>query len=409
MGPIALFDKSLLQALSVDEAVLFDYFFYPVVVPIFFVETLADLSKDFEGKRDPEKVVGAIAYKVPEMHGGPCAFHGSLGLASLMGQDPPANGQIPVAGGRPVLVNGKHSVVYDQSPEAQAFSRWQNGAFEEVERSYAVKWRKIVASINLGHLAEATSRYGIDPKSAKNLSQVRELAADVLREISRAEQIQLAFDALKIPENLQQRVIARWHEEENPPLEYFAPYAYHVTLVETLFSLALASGKISSDRPSNRCDISYLHYLPFCNLFTSSDKLHRDCAPLFLRKNQEFVWGQDLKADLSSQNLFLQKLSEEQRNQGLIRLAPTPSEGLIRDLWQRYLPASLAPEREAMLSKAGESALVDKLNKLVESPRVPRPPNGLFEADVESVSIQRMMYKKRGSWFQLPKDLPGPP
>ena len=45
MGPIALFDKSFLQSLSVDESVWFDHFFLPVVSPLFFVETLADLAK----------------------------------------------------------------------------------------------------------------------------------------------------------------------------------------------------------------------------------------------------------------------------------------------------------------------------------------------------------------------------
>jgi len=46
VGPIALFDKSFLQSLNVDEAVLFDHFFLPVISPLFFVETLADLSRE---------------------------------------------------------------------------------------------------------------------------------------------------------------------------------------------------------------------------------------------------------------------------------------------------------------------------------------------------------------------------
>lgn len=45
MVPIALFDKSFLQSLSVDKSVWFDHFFLPVVCPLFFVETLADLTK----------------------------------------------------------------------------------------------------------------------------------------------------------------------------------------------------------------------------------------------------------------------------------------------------------------------------------------------------------------------------
>lgn len=42
MGPTVLFDKSALQALSMDESVWFDTFFGVNVVPIFYVETLAD-------------------------------------------------------------------------------------------------------------------------------------------------------------------------------------------------------------------------------------------------------------------------------------------------------------------------------------------------------------------------------
>jgi hypothetical protein len=35
MGPIALFDKSFLQAISLDESVWFDHFFLAVVCPLF--------------------------------------------------------------------------------------------------------------------------------------------------------------------------------------------------------------------------------------------------------------------------------------------------------------------------------------------------------------------------------------
>ena len=49
VGPILLFDKSALQSLSVDEAVWLDTFYYPVITPLFFVETLADLEKEVDG------------------------------------------------------------------------------------------------------------------------------------------------------------------------------------------------------------------------------------------------------------------------------------------------------------------------------------------------------------------------
>jgi hypothetical protein len=65
-GPLTLFDKSALQSFSLDEAVWFDNFYATIISPLFFVETLADLSKEVEQGRTPEQVVGTIAAKTPE-------------------------------------------------------------------------------------------------------------------------------------------------------------------------------------------------------------------------------------------------------------------------------------------------------------------------------------------------------
>jgi hypothetical protein len=75
MGPIILFDKSALQALSIDESVWFDQFFLPVICPIFFVETLADLEKSIRTGRTPEEEVGLIAVRTPQMSGQPNVNH----------------------------------------------------------------------------------------------------------------------------------------------------------------------------------------------------------------------------------------------------------------------------------------------------------------------------------------------
>lgn len=41
-----IFDKSFLQSLSVDESVILDQMFSCVITPLFFVETMADLTKE---------------------------------------------------------------------------------------------------------------------------------------------------------------------------------------------------------------------------------------------------------------------------------------------------------------------------------------------------------------------------
>jgi hypothetical protein len=119
-GPNILFDKSFLQSLSLDESVLFDHFFHPVICPLFFVETLADLEKAVRQGRTPEQEVGIIADKVPETSGFPNLHHTHLGIANLIGREVIMDGRVMVAGGRPVRVEGKSGVVHEQSPEAGA-------------------------------------------------------------------------------------------------------------------------------------------------------------------------------------------------------------------------------------------------------------------------------------------------
>jgi hypothetical protein len=63
VGPITIFDKSALQALSLDEAVWFDNFYLGNITPLFFVETLADLERIDAKRLSPEEVVGGLAAK----------------------------------------------------------------------------------------------------------------------------------------------------------------------------------------------------------------------------------------------------------------------------------------------------------------------------------------------------------
>ena len=65
MGPITIFDKSLLESLSLNEAVGFDNFLYSNITPLFFVETLPDLGKAVRVGRTPEQEVRIIADKAP--------------------------------------------------------------------------------------------------------------------------------------------------------------------------------------------------------------------------------------------------------------------------------------------------------------------------------------------------------
>src|SRR5207302_5301244 len=122
-------------------SLFFDKFFLSVLCPIFHVETLADLAKAEREGRTPEQEVGFIADKTPELNVGICAGHQMICLNSFLGDEMPMDGRVPKAMGREVRVHGQRGVVYEPSAEEQAYSRWQERRFLEVERRFAKSWR----------------------------------------------------------------------------------------------------------------------------------------------------------------------------------------------------------------------------------------------------------------------------
>jgi len=407
LGPITLFDKSFLQALSTDEAVWFDNFFYPVVAPLFYIETLADLYKKPRHGKTPEEEVGIIAAKTPQLHGGPCYFHMELCVQDLLGNPVPMTGQIPMAGMRQVVRDGKEGAIAEVSREAKAFYRWQNGAFFDVERLHAREWRIQVENIDLSAIENAMKQIGINSKTCKSLDAALGLADAVVSGLTKTpSRFDGMLEVLEIPQQLRIHVKERWKRRGRPLLRAFAPYAAHVLRVELFFRAALGANLVASTRPSHKVDMAYLFYLPFCTLFTSSDKLHRQCAPLFMRSNQEFVWGLDLKAELGALNAHFSAMPVEVRLQGLYKFAnrlPAESQGLIRKLFERHTPNLLKPAAvvdPAEINKDTHKKLLEDVKSWESAPTVSASRRSTSDA-VETMIIKRSISRTRGSWVQI--------
>ena len=86
MGPMLIFDKSFLQSLSVDESVILDQMFSCVITPLFFVETMADLTKETARGRTAEQVVGGLAERTPVAHSYINTYHKQVIRYDLLGQ-----------------------------------------------------------------------------------------------------------------------------------------------------------------------------------------------------------------------------------------------------------------------------------------------------------------------------------
>ena len=412
MGPITLFDKSFLQSLSLDEAVWFDAFFMPVICPIFYVETLADLAKATRLHRTADAGVRIVAQKTPELSGGPCSFHTELAVHNLLSHDVPMDGRIPRGGGRFVTGGGRTGVVYDDSPEMRAFARWQAERFSEVERQFAAGWRTALENADLDAIAEGLRSLGVNGKKCTSFEQAKATAQEIVDVSSNPlKQLEMAVRFFDVPRPYHRALIERWKRRGQPPLSTFAPYAAFVLTVEMFFHISIAANLISAERPSNRTDIAYLFYLPFSMMFVSNDKLHRRTSSLFLRPNQQFVWGPDLKSDLKRLNAHYLALPEAERNRGIMRIAKHPPiEGgyLTTTLWRRWMSDKAFSER-------GHAGAVDpgSSRKLVEELRAftrgaPLPHSQLPETtdDLEAMAITRTLHRRKGAWYLVPKDLP---
>lgn len=409
MGPITLYDKSFLQGLRLDEAVLFDHFFYTNTSPIFFVETLADLAKDLQD-RTPEREVQIIAEKTPQLHGGPNMFHGELCLGSLLGNDVSMIGQIVVPPAPPVSARGQTGVVFKEPPEREAFSRWQDGQFTEVERRFAKVWREALAKLDFQVIAARLNEIGVDAKNFQSLEEASDRAKRIVSGRGSYNLLEVAMTLQGIPVDFKELIIKRWKRQGYPQITKFASYSSFVLEIDLFFYTATAATLLSPIDVNNRTDLAYLYYLPFCMIFVSSDTFHRRCAPLFLRPDQEFVWGPDLKAALKKLNESYQSLSEEEKEKGLYEFAAQPppdDDCLITRLWNRFLkPTWRDATAKTPLNEERQKTLIKQLDEMSKAAPVSSGMVDVKNSDsLDYIVIERKVQKRRGSYWQLPKDL----
>lgn len=398
-----IFDKSFLQSLTIDESVILDQMFSCVVTPLFFVETMADLTKETARGRTAEQVVGGLAERTPVAHSYLNTYHQDVVLEDLLGRREEFDHRPAVAGGIPVRVKGKAGLVFQKSPEQDAFDRWQQGRFLEVEREFAQEWRADLANIDLSAIAKAWKSILRKEDRPRSHEAARNLARGAVNASGQNyRSLLMAHDLLGMPLQSLNAVVHNWKAAGSPPLRAYAPLAAHCLEIDLFFELCLSNGLISDQRPSNKIDISYLYYLPFADFFVSGDKLHRTTAPLFMDEKQRFIWGPDLKADLAALNSYFAALPEEQKAQGLFTLAskpPTEHCGLVANLWDARMPGWRVPKPSAPKMAPEKKAEILAMSRgLTDAAK--RSPLAYWNAgeDVDHLVIERHIPRERGSW-----------
>jgi hypothetical protein len=411
MGPILIFDKSTLESLSVDEAVWLDTHYSANITPLFFVETLADLEKEVGKGRTPEQVVGDLAGKTPTGGGRPNVYHTSLCVAELSGNPVEMRGVPVIGGGKPVVVGGRRGVVFRQQPEIDALQRWEKGKFLEVEHEFARAWRQLLSGLDLDLFyreGKATiERHG----RPRDLPEAKTMAVALLEKPG-SRYTRETLEAL-LPDDVRRVIVNKWRAEGAPPIRRVAPYTAHVLTVDLFFCIALGADLISRERPSNKIDVAYLYYLPFCMVFTSGDKLHARTAPLFLTENQIFIWGQELKADLAKLDAYYSGFPEEIKRRGVMSFAhfpPTDGNFLVARLWDKLMSArwreGAAGKRGPTLDDGKKKKIIEELTQMMDAPGMTRGGGDDFSTeDADAVVLEHRIPVFKGKWRLLPPEV----
>ena len=134
-----IFDKSSLESLNLDEAIMLDNFYMSDMTPLFFVECLADLEKAIRSKSTPEQLVGSLASRTPESQSYPNVHHSNILRGELAGRFDltTVRGRVVLAGGRHVLLADKKGVVFERSGR-----RWRSSAACEREEKGGLRRRR---------------------------------------------------------------------------------------------------------------------------------------------------------------------------------------------------------------------------------------------------------------------------
>lgn len=416
MGPVTIFDKSALQALSMDEAVWIHAFFLANVVPLFYVETLADLEKEVAEGRTPEAVVASLAEKTPSA-AFPNVYHRAPILGELAGDKIPMTSQALIGPGQEMKGrDGSVGVHIGVFPEAAALERWRTHDFLAIERAAAKGWRAELAEHDPTRLVGVLKN--ILPTDAA-ISDLEGLKAfiDSFCSSSEPEVIALALDVLDVPDDSKRFALIRWEAEGRPPFDRFAPYTTHVFKVDLLFYLGISRGFISGERASNKADMAYLYYLPFTNVFVSGDKLHRRTAPLFLRADQSYLHADELKQALLEFDEHYDGLAEELKQLGVLAFAslpPSDMDNAVTRLWDKHMHPDwreMAKTQEAALGKprdeaAGRTTVAEITARIEEAQPVSDEEATLGGGSAPDYAfIQRHVSAKKGRWRMVSKEV----
>ena len=246
---------------------------------------------------------------------------------------------VPVlGGGKPVISEGgKKGFLFEPRAEDAALLRWQAGAFHDAEALLANDWRQTTHAIDLKAMQrELRKEYSTRLK----LTTFDEVATFVDDLMASAEPAILLIWFLKDTQICSEELRKKIGEialGSRFSLEASLPFTANCIRIALIFHFSLAFGLVST-RPTNRIDLEYFFYTPFCWAFSSGDSLHRDLAPHVFSQGQSFISREAFKADLKQLSQWWAALDEAERKKEMNLPCPPENDASVTHcLWKKHM------------------------------------------------------------------------
>ena len=361
MGLIILLDKSTFNCLNYDEMSVFNRFYFFNITPILIVEVLGDLTKTYKSGGSSAERVKHFANKLYQADSGINMNCYPLIHGSLAGNQPPMMGSIVVDGGKDVTdKDGKKGVYLDMPAEEMALDRWRSGKFLEAEELLSERWRKLTRNIDISKLQKI--KWSLPDKivNSRDIKEIMQTLNEVMAAPEyQADLLKLMLEEFQINQQFASAVFLRWEREQIKNLNTFAPYAFYCLKAFMLFCIALSKNLIG-EKPTNRIDLEYLYYLPFCMVFSSGDKVHNLLAPPLLREDQTFVDGALLKSDLISIFQQWNNLTESQKEEwNRSNRHRPPVNSYTFSLWKKHMRMDDNPKPKSAIDSSTQDNVDD--------------------------------------------------
>ena len=251
-------------------------------------------------------------------------------------------------------------IILDQQEEIYDLQRWTSQREADPEEVEAARLRR-------EHLAKdrppTNARSSYTPEEPES---IRKVYKDSWRQASYAagdvRGLAQLLTLLGFSQEKALRLAKRWFSYQDLIVERDAPYTFRSIALELFIR------KVSEHWPcrgANRADFTYIHYLPFCDIFATNDRVQSNYAQVWRTPGQLIVDTTTLRDELAEIER-LRAMSERI----VMDLPPPESTGIFATAMDQIRPDWRSQAVKTVMSSStgtpGKSKLVEKLTKRID-------------------------------------------